>query len=78
MDQPDKAANSARGQLKREMNISLYSFAPDLARRVRPSRPASAGSFSILRLNLVLTLLPGFLPISAAHLTDLCCADCEA
>ena len=41
-----------------KINISLSPFAPwefALARRVRPSCPASACSFSILRLNLVPT-----------------------
>ena len=45
------------------MNISLFPYAPEnlgLARWVQPSRPASACSFSILRLNLVLT--PGIPP----------------
>ena len=36
MDQPGKVANPARGQLNREMNISLSSFAPEnLASRDR-------------------------------------------
>ena len=58
MDQPGKVANPARGQLNRE---NEYSPVPvlarefGLARRVQPSRPASACSSSILRLNLVLT-----------------------
>ena len=29
MDQPGKVANPARGQLNREMNISLSAFAPE-------------------------------------------------
>ena len=29
MDQPSKVANPARGQLNREMNISLSAFAPE-------------------------------------------------
>ena len=29
MDQPDKVADPARGQLNREMNISLYAFVPE-------------------------------------------------
>ena len=29
MDQPDKVANPARGQLNREMDISLSAFAPE-------------------------------------------------
>ena len=40
------------------MNFSLSPFTPGelgLARRVRPSRPVSACSFSALRLNLLLT-----------------------
>ena len=28
MDQPGKVANAARGQLNREINISLFAFAP--------------------------------------------------
>ena len=58
MDQPSKVANPARGQLNRE---NEYSPVPVRARefghagQVQPSRPASAYSFSILRLNLVLT-----------------------
>ena len=58
MDQPGKVANPARGQLNRE---NKYPPAPvrarefGLARLVQPSCPASAYSFSMLRLNLVLT-----------------------
>ena len=58
MDQPGKVANPARGQLNRE---NEYSPVPvrtrefGLARRVQLSRPASACSFFIPRLNLVLT-----------------------
>ena len=58
MDRPDKAANPARGQLNRENEYFLVSGGAGefgLARRVRPSRPASAYSFSILSLNLVPT-----------------------
>ena len=57
MDQPGKVANPARGQLNRENDCSLSPFARDfdLARRIRPFRPASACSFPTLRLNLVLT-----------------------
>ena len=58
MDQPGRAANHARGQLNRENEyfpVSARALELGLARRVRPSRPASAGSFSTLRLNLVLT-----------------------
>ena len=56
MDQPGKVANPARGRLNRE---NEYSPVPvrarefGLVRRVQPSRPASACSFSILNLNLV-------------------------
>ena len=58
MDQPGKVANPAHGQMNREneylpVPIRAWEFA--LARRVQPSRPASAYSFSMLRLNLVLT-----------------------
>ena len=58
MDQPGKGANHARGQLYRENDyfpvpIRISEFA--LVRQVRPSRPASAYSFSTPRLNLVLT-----------------------
>ena len=58
MDQPGKVANSSRGQLNRgneysPVPVGAWEFY--LARRVQPSRPASACSFSILKLNLVLT-----------------------
>ena len=58
MDQPGKVANPARGQLNRENEFSsvpVRALEFGLARRVQPSRPASACSCSILRLNLVLT-----------------------
>ena len=58
MDQPGKVANPARGQLNRENEYSpvpVRALEFGLARRVQPSRPASACSFSILRPNLVLT-----------------------
>ena len=58
MDQPGKVANPARGQLSRENEcfpVSVCAWEFGLARRVRPSRPASASSFSTLRLGLVLT-----------------------
>ena len=47
MDQPDKVANPARGQLNRENEHSLVpvrAWEFGLARRVQPSRPASACS----------------------------------
>ena len=58
MDQPGKVANPARGQLNREneyfpVRVRAREFG--LARRFRQSRPASACSFSILGLNLVVT-----------------------
>ena len=58
MGQPGKVANPARGQLYRgngypPVHVRAWEFG--LARRVQPSRPVSACSFSILRLNLVLT-----------------------
>ena len=56
MDQPGKVANPARGQLDRENEYSpvpVRAWEFGLAIRVQPSRPASACSFSILRLNLV-------------------------
>ena len=57
MDQPGKVANPARGQLNREnedspVRVRAREFG--LARRFRQSCPASACSFSILRLNPVL------------------------
>ena len=58
MDQTGKAANPARGRLNKAMSIFPC---PRSRLRIwsretgRPSRPASACSFSILRLNLVLT-----------------------
>ena len=62
MDQPGKVAISPvpRGQLKREneyFSVPVCACEFDLARRVRPYRPASACSspYSILRLNLVHT-----------------------
>ena len=56
--QPGKVANLARGQLNRRNGHFPVPVRPgefDPVIRVRPSRPASACSFSILRLNLVLT-----------------------
>ena len=58
MDQQGKAANPARAQLNRENEYSPVPVRASefgLGRQVQPSRPASACSFSILRLNLVLT-----------------------
>ena len=58
MDQPCKVANPGRGQLNMENEYSpipVRALEFGLARRVQSSRPASAYSFSILRLNLVLT-----------------------
>ena len=58
MDQQGKVTNPARGQLSRENRYSpvpVRAWEFRLAIRVQPSRPASAYSFSILRLNLVLT-----------------------
>ena len=58
MDQPVKVANPARGQLNRKNEhfpVPVRAQESGLARRVQPSRPASACSFSILKLNLVLT-----------------------
>ena len=58
MDQPGKVVSPACGQLNREneyfpVPVRAYTFG--LARRVQSSHPASACSFSIVRLNLVLT-----------------------
>ena len=68
MDHPGKVASPARGQLNRENEgfpVPVPACESGLARRVRPSRPAPANLFSILRLNMVLTQgIP--LPISAA------------
>ena len=58
MDQPGNIANLARGQLSREKEyfpVPVCASESGLARWVRPSRPASACSFSTLRLDLVLT-----------------------
>ena len=58
MDQPGKVANPARGQLNREnehSSVPVRAWEFGLAGQVQPSRPASACSFSILRLKLVLT-----------------------
>ena len=57
MDQADKVANPARGQLNREngyLPVPVRAGEFGLARCVRRSRSASASLFSILRLNLVL------------------------
>ena len=56
MDQSGKAVNPACGQLDREnenfpVPVSAREFG--FARRVQPSRPASACSFSKLRMDLV-------------------------
>ena len=61
MDQPGKVANPARGQLNRENEhfpVPVRARKIGLARRIRPSRPASAYSLSILRLNRVLIRRP--------------------
>ena len=58
MDQLDKVTNLARGQVNKENGnfpVSVRAQGFGLARRVRPSRPASARSFSMLTLVLVLT-----------------------
>ena len=58
MDQPGKVTNLARCQLNSENKyfpVRVRACEFGLARRVRQSRPASACSFSILRLNLALT-----------------------
>ena len=66
MDQLGKVANPAHGHLTREnehFHVPVRAREFGLARRVWPSRPASACSFSLLRLNLVLTrgIPPDFL-----------------
>ena len=56
MGQPGMVANPARGQLNREtLFFSLSSSAHEnsVSREIRPSRPASACSFSTIRLKLV-------------------------
>ena len=53
MDQPGTIDNPANRE-NENIPVSVRGREFDLARRVRPSRPASACSFSILRLNLVL------------------------
>ena len=56
--QPSMGANPVRAQLNRENEYFPFPARArefGLARRVRPSRPASACSFSTLRLNLVLS-----------------------
>ena len=58
MDQADTVANPACGQLNRENEYSPVPVRASefgLERQVQPSRPASACSFSILWLNMVLT-----------------------
>ena len=67
MDQPDKVANPARGQLNRENEhfpVPVRAWEFGFARRVRHSRPASACSSPYSRW--IWCLLTGFLPISAA------------
>ena len=56
-DQPGKVANPARGQLNREMDISLSPFAPEnlVSRHGFGSPVPRQPAHSILRLNLVLT-----------------------
>ena len=69
MDQPGKVANPTRGQLnKGNEYFSVLDRASEfgLARRVQPSHPASACSFPILRLNLVVVLTHGIRPDSRA------------
>ena len=56
--QPGKVTNSACGQLNRKNDyfpVPVRAREFGLARRVRQSRPASACSFSTLRLNLMFT-----------------------
>ena len=65
MYQSGKVVNPARGQLNRKNGyfpVSVRAWEFGLVRRVRPSRPAPACSFSTLRMNLVLThgILPDF------------------
>ena len=73
-DQPGKVANPDCGQLNWENHynnfpVPVHAREFGLARRFRPSRPASACSSPyILRLNLVL-ILPGFFTSSAAAST---------
>ena len=57
MYQPGMVVNPARGQLKREnwfFPVPVRAREFGLARRVRPSRPASACSSSALRMKMVL------------------------
>ena len=44
MDQPGKVANPARGQLNREISISLYAFAPENLGRETGSAVSSRAS----------------------------------
>ena len=58
MGQLGKAANPARGQLNRENEhfpVPVRACEFGLEKRVKPACLASACSFSILRLNVVLT-----------------------
>ena len=67
MDQPGKVTNPARGQLNRENEYSpvpVRAWEFGLARRVQPSRPASACSSPYS--GWIWCLLTGFLPSSAA------------
>ena len=57
MNQPGKVANAARGRPNRENDyfpVPVRAREFVLARQVRPSRPASACSFSTLRQNMML------------------------
>ena len=75
MDQPGKVANRARGQLNREMNISMSPFASQRIWSHETGSPVPSCvslliSISILWLNLVLTynILPDFHGRRGVHL----------
>ena len=65
MDQPGKVANPARGQLNRQINISLSAFAPkNLVSRDGFSRPVPRQPAHSPYTSWNWCLLAGFLPIS--------------
>ena len=68
MEAPGMVAIPAHGRITRGNDVfpvPVRACEIGFAERIRPSRPASArSSFSTLRLNIVLILLAGFLPLS--------------
>ena len=72
MDQPGKVANSARGQLNREMNIFLAAFASEnLVSRDGFGIPVPRQSAHLHTQAESSCLLTGYFPSSAAASTHL-------